>query len=86
MCFQDYVVALGFAIGIGMCPLLFSIYSEPICDIEHNHGINIHAYMQMTQLYLSFEVSNDTSECLTKMEKCVGKIREWMRKNKLRIQ
>ena len=51
------------------------------------HGINIHIYADVTQLdlYLSFDVSDDMSECLKKMEKCVCENREWMRKNMLKL-
>ena len=34
--------------GSVLGPLLFSIYGEPVCDIAHKHGINVHTYMQMT--------------------------------------
>ena len=34
---------------------------------------------------MSFDVSDDMSECLKKMEKCVSEIREWMKKNMLKL-
>ena len=43
-------------------PLVFSIYSEPICDITRKHGSNTHAYVDDARLYLSFEASDDISE------------------------
>ena len=65
--------------------LVFSIYSESICDITRKHGINLHTYADDTQLYLSFDASDDISECLNRMEECVGDIREWMMKNMLKL-
>jgi len=71
--------------GSVLGPLVFSMYSGPICDIARKYGIKIHTYADDTQLYLSFDVSDDMSECLKIMEKCVGEIREWMRKNMLKL-
>ena len=52
-------------------PIVFSVYSEPICDIGCKHGIKIHSYADGAQLYLSFD---DKSECLKKMEECFCEI------------
>ena len=76
MCFQDYVVALGCPTGSVLDPLLFSI-SQKLFVTSH---ANIHTSADDTWLYLSFNVSDGMSECLKKMEKCVGEIREWKTK------
>ena len=35
--------------------------------------------MTQNYIYLSFDVSDDVSELVKKMEECVAEIREWMR-------
>ena len=62
-------------------PLVLSIYSELICDIAHEHDRKVHSYAHDTQLYLSFDVSDDMSDYVRQIEECVAEIREWMRKN-----
>ena len=62
--------------GSVLCPVVFSIYSEPICEIARKQDITVHSYADDTQLYLSFEVCDDVSEC-------DDEIREWTRKNML---
>ena len=64
---------------------MFSIYSEPICDIARKRSIKIHSYADKAQLYLSFDVFNEVSESLNIMEQCVGEIREWTRENMLKL-
>ena len=64
---------------------MFSVYSELICDITRKNGINIHTYADDTQLYLSFDASDDIAECLNKTEECVGEKKEWMMKNMLKL-
>ena len=78
-----WYVLWGVPQGSVLDPLVFSIYSEPICDMTRKYCIKIHAYADHIQLYLSFNASDDISECLNKMEDCVGEVREWMMKNML---
>ena len=37
--------------GSVLGPLVFSIYSEPICDITHKHDIKIHSYADDTVVF-----------------------------------
>ena len=74
-------VAQGSVLG----PLVFSVYWEPICNNTCRHGIKIHTHTDDTKLYLSLGVSDHMLECLKKMEKCAGEIREWMRKNMIKL-
>ena len=62
--------------GSVLGPLVLSIYSKPICDIARKRDIKIHSYAHGTQLYLPFDVSDDMSECVKKMEECIAEIRE----------
>ena len=64
---------------------MFSIYSEPICDITHKHGIKIHLYADDTRLHLSFVVYyGDMSECVKKMKESLREIRYLVSKNMLK--
>ena len=75
MCFQDYVVA-------SRCPKGIGIESTFVLNILRN----LFVAPQMTHSYICplMDLMIDMSECLKKMETCVGEIREWMRKDMLK--
>ena len=67
-------------------PLLYSLYTSPLSDIERFHGLSYHFYADDTPLYLSFETSSpDLSTCTSALEDCVQDIDFWMLNNKLKL-
>ena len=72
MCFQSNVLTLGYSTGVGI-----------ICDTARKRSIKIRTQTPAddTQLYLSFDVFDEASECRNKVEKGVRKIRERMNNN-----
>ena len=68
-------------------PLLYSLYTSPLSDIERFHGLSYHFYADDTQLYLSFETSSpeDLSTCKSCLGDCVKDIDLWMLNNKLKL-
>ena len=70
-----------------MGSLLYTIYTLPLGDILREAGMLYHLCADDTQLYLSFEFDEPSSqiECLNKLQICVSKIKKWMTANKLKL-
>ena len=76
-----YGVPQGSVLG----PKLFCIYSGPLGNIAHMHGLEVHLYADDTQLYLFFSIGSDLYEPVHKVEACIEDISSWMRNNKLKL-
>ena len=77
---NDTPLAFGVPQGSALGPILFSIYTTPIGDIIRRHRLNCHLYADDTQLYVTFEVSDEDNKLssLKKIENCVSEVRMWM--------
>ena len=71
--------------GSVLGPKLFCIYSGPLSNIAHLHGLEVHLYADDTQLYIFFSIKSGLSEPIQKVEACIKDISTWMRKNKLKL-
>ena len=66
-------------------PILFILYTKDLTRIAAKYGIAIHIYADDTQLYIGFESPADESEIQQLIEKCLADIKQWMRKNFLKL-
>ena len=66
-------------------PKFFCIYSGPISQIVHSHGLEVHLYADDTQLYIFFSIKKCIHEPLQKVESCINDISNWMCMNKLKL-
>ena len=70
-------VRFGVLQGSVLGPILYSMYTAPLCDI-----LSAHMYADDTQLYIPIE--NDNSN-VYRLEKCITDIKNWVTTNKLKL-
>ena len=70
-----------------MGPLLFIINSSKLFEVIKFHLSEAHAYTDDTQLYLPFspDSTNNQTDAVVAMERCISDIRTWMHTDKLKL-
>ena len=73
--------------GSVLGPILFTLYTCPLCSICIKHHINYHLYADDQQIYLSLKPSKagDKEKCIKRLETCIAEIWEWMLANMLKL-
>ena len=71
--------------GSILCPIVFSLYTDPISSIIHsNSSINHHFYADDTQLYITLSPTNFSCS-IQKLKNCLNDIQNFMFANKLKL-
>ena len=65
---------------------MFTVYTYPVRDIIRSYNLNYHVYADDTQLYLSFNSSQQhANSAIATLELCINEIRQWMKLNFLKL-
>ena len=85
--FDGTPLAFGVPQSSALGPILFTIYTTPIGDRIRRHQLNFTLYVDDTQLYVNFELSDDDNKLssLNKIENCVSDVRMWINANVLKV-
>jgi len=71
--------------GSMLDPVLFLVYCDDVITIAPRHGLEVHSYVDDTQLYFHADPSAVNSKVL-KLVTCVGDIGQWMCANRLKLK
>ena len=62
------------------------IYTKPVIDIIHRHGLSHHSYADDTQLYMTMDNSNNNwRDGMARIQLGVSEIRGWINQNMLKL-
>ena len=72
--------------GSVLGPILFTLYTAPLGNICHNHGIPYMMYTDDQQLYLAFRTTSQVHyiKCMESTSTCVTDMQHWMNVNYLK--
>ena len=66
-------------------PDLFTNYSSPAASLIRSFRVSVHCYADDTQLYCPFTPGIDAFEVLSRLERCIEALRNWMHTNMLKL-
>ena len=81
----DYVLQCGVPQGSVLGPLLYCMYTRPVCDIVTRLGMQYHCYADDIQIYATVGIDQCIAAALLNIEACVVEVADWMISNQLKL-
>ena len=71
--------------GSVLGPDLFTDYSSAVASLIRSFSVSVHCYADATQLYCPFTPGIDEFEVLSRLERCIETLHNWMHTNMLKL-
>ena len=81
---DEVTLQYGFLQGSCVAPFGFKLYTKSLTQIVKHHEIEIHLYVDDTQLYNAFP-PEDSEQAMEKLELSIEDIRQWMGQQYLKL-
>ena len=83
-CLSDMLpTSCGVLHGSFLGPLLFTLYTTPLCSVIQSHNLDHHLYADDTHIYVSL-TTPDTCRSLSQFRDCLQDVSLWMKNSKLK--
>ncbi len=87
-CLSDpHPLRCGVPQGSVLGPVIFNMYTAPLMNVVHRHGLSYHKYADDMQIYGVFDPASDADRlcCQQQLEECLADIWAWMLSYMLKI-
>ena len=81
----DYVLQCGVPQGSVLGPVLYCMYTRPVCDTVARHSMQYHCYADDIQIYATVGRDQCIAAAFLKIEACVVEVADWMVRNQLKL-
>ena len=82
---SDTPLSVGIPQGSVLGPLLYTIYTSPLCNVIDSYNLNHVMYADDISIYSSLTFTSSSCDIDNKLTLCMAHVRDWFTSNRLRL-